>query len=112
MAPFPPDAAVLLELPASELLRLQESTAFRTLLAQVRLLTLWPPALASCQCVRKLSARLCTERLLRSRAICAVYAVSDAQLEIAGSKEADPPFNWPLTRQYRGFQASQTLSAH
>jgi len=52
MAPFPPDAAVLLELPASELLRLQESTAFRTLLAQVHPLTLWPPALSSCQCVQ------------------------------------------------------------
>ena len=38
MAPFPPDAAVVLQLPASELLRLQESTAFRTLLAQVHLL--------------------------------------------------------------------------
>jgi hypothetical protein len=93
MAPFPPDAAVLLQLPASELLRLQESTAFRTLLAQVHLLILWPPALASCQCVRKLFACLCTKRLLRDIAIRAVYAVSaDAQPIQLEGKEVCPPF--------------------
>ena len=37
MAPFPESAVVTLPVPAKQLLDLQESTAFRTLLAQARL---------------------------------------------------------------------------
>ena len=36
MAPFPESAVVTLPVPAKQLLDLQESTAFRTLLAQAR----------------------------------------------------------------------------